>query len=193
MANQRWYIARNNEKVGPFAPMELKQLSVFGLVKPVEMLLLEGTSKWVEASSVPWLFPTVGQKKFTLKLLGQTRGPYSIEQIRAALTTKEITLDTMAQTDDTQPWSPLRQHDEFRDFVAPNVTESRAQVFMNSLDIEEASLHLAGKNGDMLAKLISNLLDKQRAHAKNPALSENIEATIRILKAKRDEITRANG
>src|SRR5258708_4110158 len=103
MAAARWFIARNNEKVGPFAPMDLKQLATFGLLKPDELMLVEGADKWVEARSIPWLFPSVGQKKYTLKLLGQSRGPYLIDQIRAALTTREITLDTLAQTDETKP------------------------------------------------------------------------------------------
>ena len=191
MAIARWFIARNKEKVGPFSPMDLKQLAGFGLLKPEEFLLMEGASKWVEANSVPWLFPAAGQKKFSLNLLGQTRGPYLVEQIRAALSTREITLDTLARAEESQPWTPLRQFDEFREFVATPLSPSRAQLYTGTLEIEEATLHLAGKSGDMLARLISTLLDMQRSYAKNPALAENIETTIRALRAKREELARA--
>ena len=85
MAAPRWFIARNKDKVGPFAPLDLKQLATFGLLKADEFVLAEGTSKWVEARSVPWLFPAAS-KKYFLNLLGQTRGPYMADQIRAALT-----------------------------------------------------------------------------------------------------------
>jgi len=191
MAAARWFIARNKEKVGPFAPLDLKQLATFGLLKPDEMLLVEGSAKWVEASTVPWLFPAAG-KKYTLNLLGQTRGPYQVDQIRAALSTREITLDTLARGDETEPWIALRQLDEFRAFVAPPLSPSRAQVYTGSLEIEEAALHMAGKSGDVLARLISNLLDMQRSYVSNPALSENIETTIKALRAKREELTRSS-
>ena len=190
MALARWFIARNKEKVGPFAPLDLKQLATFGLLKPEEFLLMEGTTKWVEARSVPWLFPAEGQKKYSLKLLGQARGPFPVDQIRAALTTREITLDTLAQTDETRPWVPLRQLEEFREFVAKPLSPSRAELFTNTLEIEEAAMHLAGKKGDVLASLISNLLDMQRSYTNNPALAENIENTIRTLRAKREELAK---
>jgi hypothetical protein len=191
MAAARWYFARDKQKIGPFAALEFKQLATFGLLKPGEFVLAEGSSKWVEASSVPWLFPMAGQKKYALKLLGQVRGPYLVDQIRAALATQEITLETLAQADDSEPWTPLRQLDEFKNFVPTPISPSRAQLYSGTLEIEEATLHLAGKSGDVLAKLISNLMDMQRTHANNPALSENIETTIKVLKAKREEIARS--
>lgn len=188
MATARWFIVRNNEKVGPFAPVELRQLANFGLLKPAESLLMEGGSKPVEASSVPWLFPPPAAKKYSLKLLGQVRGPYLLDQIRAALTAREITLDTLVQTDASRPWVRLSELDEFRRFEATPLSPSRAELFTNTLEVEEAALHLAGKGGDVLAGLISNLLDKQRAYADSPAIVENIETTIRVLKAKREEL-----
>ena len=73
MATPRWFIARNNDKVGPFSGSEIKQMATFGLLQPAEFLWADGATKWVAAASVPGLFPPVGQKKYWLNLGGQTR------------------------------------------------------------------------------------------------------------------------
>jgi len=96
MAAVHWYIARGGLKVGPFTAADLKQLATFGLLKPSEMLWTEGLSKWVAASTFPALFPAPAEKRYWLALAGKTRGPYAIDQIRAALGSRQVTLDTLA-------------------------------------------------------------------------------------------------
>jgi uncharacterized protein DUF4339 len=187
MAALRWYIARNKEKVGPFSAGDLRQLASYGLLKPGEYLWAEGAAKWVEAASVPGLFPAAGQKKYWLALAGQKRGPYFPDQIRAGLTTRQFTFDTMACAEGESKWSSLGDFQEFQGFVPAPVSPSRAQLLTGSLEMEEAEIHLAGKAGDSLAKLISTLMDLKRNYSHNPQLVESLETSIASLQARRDE------
>jgi hypothetical protein len=187
----RWYIARNKEKVGPFSAGDLRQLAGYGLLKPGEFLWTEGAAKWVEAVSVPGLFPGAGQKKYWLALAGKTRGPYFPDQIQAGLTTRQFNFETRARVDGASQWLPLGQIDEFKGFVPPPVSPSRAQLLTGSLELEEAEIHLAGKTGDPLARLISTLMDLKRNYAHNPSLVESLDATINALQTRREETASA--
>src|SRR5438270_9218201 len=173
-----WYIAREGKKVGPFTSGELRQLALLGLLQPTEMVWTEGLSKWVEASTFPALFPQGGQK-YWLHVNGQTRGPYSVEQLRAGVIAREFTLDTPACPENEKEWQPLNKRTEFRHFVPPPVTPSHARLMASTLAVEEARLHLAGKAGDVLAKLISMLMDLLKTCGSNPGLVHNLEQSIR--------------
>jgi GYF domain 2 len=54
---RRFYLARNNQKHGPYPFEQFKQLAATGLVLPTDMVLEEGQSKWQQASSVEGLWP----------------------------------------------------------------------------------------------------------------------------------------
>jgi hypothetical protein len=159
------------------------------MLKPGDDVWLEVASKWMAASSVPGLFPPAGEKKFWLAFGGQTHGPFVADQIRAGLNTHQFRLDTAACDDKARAWMPLHRHAEFKDFKLDEdpLTPSRAQLLTRSLEFEEAALHLAGKGGDVQARLISSLLDMKRNYAHNTALVENIDYTIAVLRAKREE------
>lgn len=68
-------------------------------------------------------------------------------------------------------------------------TSSHAQLGLGSghydLSEEEARLHLAGKQGDTLARLMSTLLDIKRRHQSNPSLVAMIDRSIHDLKTMR--------
>jgi len=187
MAVVQWYVARNGNKVGPFNAAELRQLAAFRLLQPAEMLWTEGLTKWVEASSLAWLFPPAGQKRYWLHIDGQTRGPYAVEQIRAALTARRITPETLACAESGKEWGPLKQTTEFSNYTPPAVTPSQAKLLAGSLEVEEAELYLAGKGGDSLARLITTLLALKKVHAGNVTLAETLQRSIEILRAKRAE------
>jgi hypothetical protein len=191
MAAARWFIARDKVKVGPFSAADLKQLASFGLVQPGDHVWLDGATKWVLASSVPGLFPGAAVKKFWLVHAGQTHGPFVPDQIRAGLNAHQFTLTTQACADSDRQWMPLGHHAEFRDFKLETValSPSYARLLVGSLEFDEATLHLAGKSGDALAKLISTLMDIKRTYAANAALVENVDATIAVLRAKREELS----
>jgi hypothetical protein len=192
MAAVHWYVARNGRKVGPFTPAELRQLATVRLLQPNEMVWTEGVTRWVEASSLPWLFPPAGQKRYWLHLAGKTRGPYAADQIRAALAAQQITVETLACPESGKDWAPLRQATEFHDYTPPAVTPSQARLLSGSLDVEEAQLHLAGKQGDLFARLISTLLDLKKTHADNASLVATLERSIEVLRAKRAEAAEAS-
>jgi len=188
MAAPRWYIARKKERVGPFAASDLKQLASCGLLKPAEYVWPEGAAKWIEAATMPGLFPPRGEKKYWLSLAGETRGPYVSEQIRVALANRQLNIHTLVRAEDGTQWQPLGDFSELRS-LASAVRPSMAQLFTSTLDIEEATLHLAGKSGDALAKLICTLIDLKRNYAHNTALVEHLDETIQILQSKRDKAT----
>jgi hypothetical protein len=185
-----WYIARNGNKVGPFSAAEMRQLATFKLLQPSEQVWTEGLSRWVDASSLAWLFPPKGERRYWLNVGGKTRGPYGTEQIRAALATRQVTLETQACQEGFKTWVPLRQAPEFRGYELPSVTPSVARLSGN-LDADEAELHLAGKSGDVLARLISTLQDLKKNYAANDALVETLDKSIEVLRARRAEKAQA--
>ncbi len=191
MTKVRWYLARDQQKVGPFSGGDLKQLAVHGLLKATEYVWAEGASKWVQANSLAGLFAKTGQKKFWLTVEGQVRGPYVVEQIQAGLNAGKCTLQTPARPEEGGAWTPLGSIAEFRDFTPVPTSPSQAKVLAGTLDIGEATLHLAGKSGDPLAKLISTLMDLKRSYADSPALVETLEKSIQVLQAKREEAVAA--
>src|SRR5262249_4550205 len=115
------------------------------------------------------------------------RGPYFPDQIRAGLTTRQFNFETKVCADGSSQWLTLAQIDEFKDFVPVPVSPSRAQLLTGSLEMEEAEIHLAGKGGDALAKLISNWRALKRNYANNPTLVESLDATIQALQSRREE------
>ncbi len=187
MTAVHWYVARGGHKVGPFTPADLQQLAKFGLLQPSEMLWREGLSKWVEASTIAALFPAPTQKRYWLALADKPRGPFGIDQIRAALASRQLTLESLVCPEHGKEWAPLAQLTEFRGLTPSAVSPSQARLLTGSLDAEEAELYLAGKSGDTLARLITVLLDSKKAHASNPALAESLEKTIEVLRSKRAE------
>jgi WD40 repeat protein/serine/threonine protein kinase/tetratricopeptide (TPR) repeat protein len=48
----RWYYARDRQKVGPVTAEELRELTCRGELKPTDMLLPEGASRWLAAAEV---------------------------------------------------------------------------------------------------------------------------------------------
>lgn len=53
----RWYYARDKQKLGPFSLVQLRQLVANGLLRRGDMVLMEGAQKWVTARSIDGLFP----------------------------------------------------------------------------------------------------------------------------------------
>src|SRR5262245_61086847 len=57
-APPRWFYIRDKHKVGPVAFSLLREVVSAGGLKPDDMLLQEGTTRWAPASSLDGLFPT---------------------------------------------------------------------------------------------------------------------------------------
>jgi hypothetical protein len=58
MATQRWYYTPNGKKkLGPFSSAQIKTLAASGKIQPDDMLLQEGSARWMAARSVKGLFP----------------------------------------------------------------------------------------------------------------------------------------
>jgi hypothetical protein len=53
-----WYLARKRQRTGPFSAEQLREIASDGRICPTDMLLKRGDTKWVAASSLPWLFPS---------------------------------------------------------------------------------------------------------------------------------------
>jgi hypothetical protein len=187
-----WFIGRNKQKFGPFSSSQLQQLAVLGLVTVQDHVLEEGAGKWVPATTVPRLFPAVtdGPKSYWLLIEGKGLGPYPAERIRVSLLRRLLAEETLACVEGGADWVPLRQVPEFRGCLTPASSSSHAQLGLGSshleLSEEEARLHLAGKQGDRIARLISTLLDMKRRYRDNPAMTPIIERSIQELKAIRE-------
>ena len=52
----QWYYARDKQKLGPFSTEQMQQLAGAGLVQPGDMVLEDGTQKWMEARSVAVIY-----------------------------------------------------------------------------------------------------------------------------------------
>jgi hypothetical protein len=55
--SERWYLAKNKQKTGPFTAAELQRLAARKELQPADMLWQQGTALWAPANSLPWLFP----------------------------------------------------------------------------------------------------------------------------------------
>src|SRR5256885_6360513 len=114
-----------------------------------------------------------------------------MEQVGAGLIAGEFTREARACPENEKEGRPLNRRTEFRHFVPPPVTPSHARLLAGTLDVEEARIHLAGKAGDVLAKLISMLMDLLKTCSGNPGLVDKLEQSIRVLQARREELARA--
>src|SRR2546427_317225 len=54
-----WYYTHDRQKYGPLTLMELRRLAAAGLLRRTDMVLQDGTSKWIAADTVPSLFADV--------------------------------------------------------------------------------------------------------------------------------------
>jgi hypothetical protein len=192
-----WFFTRGKQKLGPFTWAQLRQLATFGLLQRTDHVLEEGTPKWREAGSVEGLFPRERiAKEYRLALGGRNLGPYTGDQIRNFLMSGGLPAETPARATDMNQWVPLKQLPEFAGFVPPT-TSSQAVLVMEKdrgeITREEAELHLAGKQGDMIARLISRLMDLRRKFANNTSLEQSLERNIKELLELRKQQPPANG
>lgn len=51
-----WYYAKNGQQRGPVSPSQLKQLAATGELLATDMVIKEGGTSWVAASTIPGLF-----------------------------------------------------------------------------------------------------------------------------------------
>ena len=54
---QRWYVARNGQKDGPYSDSELKAMAAKGTLTAVDLIWREDVPSWVEAGRIRGLFP----------------------------------------------------------------------------------------------------------------------------------------
>lgn len=58
LPDPRWFYIRERKKIGPVAFSALQQTAATGVIGHADMVLREGTAKWVEAGNVEGLFPS---------------------------------------------------------------------------------------------------------------------------------------
>jgi len=193
-----WYVARDRRKLGPFSAEQIRHLALLGLVKPADHVLQEGAGKWVPAGSVGGLVPAAEtSRQFFLLVEGKGLGPYPAERIRASLMSRRLPPETPACAEGSTTWTPLAQLADFRDCLPAAPASSHAQLGPGSsflhLSEEEARIHLAGKQGDQIARLISTLFDLRRRCKDSPATVELIDRNIHDLKDIRERAISAVG
>jgi hypothetical protein len=186
-----WFIARNKQKFGPFSTGQLQQLAVLGVVQPTDYVLPEGATKWVAATTVDGAFGgKQGRSQYWLSVGGKPHGPHSVQHIQAGLLRRQLGAGTLACPVGETRWGPLAQFTEFRAFLPCESRDSHAHLGVGSSRLnvteEEAELHLAGKQGDPIARLISTLFDLRRRYADNPTMVQSIDKNIHDLKAFRN-------
>ena len=57
MSSDSWFIARDKKKLGPFTTVQMKQMAQAGQLLPIDMVIKDGTTKWMPASQVQEFFP----------------------------------------------------------------------------------------------------------------------------------------
>jgi hypothetical protein len=187
---KNWFIARNKQKFGPFSTDQLRQLTVLGVVQRTDYVLPEGGTKWVAVTTVEGTFGHKrGHEQYWLSVGGKPHGPHSLQYIQAGLLRRHLGAGTLACPVGETRWGPLAQYTEFRAFLPCESRDSQAHLGVGSSRLnvteEEAELHLAGKQGDLLARLLSTLFDLRRRYADNPTMVQSIDKNIHDLKAIR--------
>ena len=56
MNETRWWVARNKQKTGPYSWSHMRQMADSGNLRPTDMVLQEGSGRWLAADAVPSLF-----------------------------------------------------------------------------------------------------------------------------------------
>lgn len=185
-----WYFARHKQRLGPFSWNQLRQLAAFGLLHQADHVWQEGTPKWHQASAVEGLFPRqTSLKQYRVSVAGQAYGPYSSDQVRIYLLAGRLPATTLAHTPGMVQWLPLTDIAEFSPYV-PRPPDSKAVLMLNeSWDMtrEEAELHLAGKGGDAIARLVSKLMDLKRRFPDHATLQESLDTNIQYLLELREQ------
>lgn len=184
MATQ-WYLGRDRQKVGPFTIEEIKQLASLGIIRQTEFILSEGSRTWVAASSIFGLFPEDERKRYWLSFGGQVLGPFDGATIRDAVLHGRVPSNAHVCPEGTQQWVPLEKQQKFQEAV--KTTRDSGVVCTATLSKEEAALHLAGKSGDSIAKLVSTLMDLKRRNTQNATLAGVIDNNIRALLSLREK------
>lgn len=54
----RWFIARNKQKLGPYLTQDMKAMASAGQLLPSDIVLQDGSTHWMTASQVQQFFPT---------------------------------------------------------------------------------------------------------------------------------------
>jgi hypothetical protein len=185
-----WYFARLKQKLGPFSWKQLRQLAAFGLLQRSDYVLQEGAAKWLEAGTIDGLFPReTTLKEYRLSVSGQSYGPYRADQVRIFLLAGRLPGTTLAHAPGMAKWQPVTEIDDFAGY-APRSPESRAVLVAEQshvLSQQEAELHLAGKSGDAIARLVSRLLDLKRRFVNNTTLQHSLDQNIEQLLALREQ------
>ena len=187
-----WYVGRNKRKLGPFSFTQLQQLAALGMIEPTEHVLQEGADRWAVASSVAGLFATAdGPQQYWLFLGGKGQGPYPADRIQVDLMRRQLPPETLACAVGGKEWVALGQLEEFRACVPSAPRSSHAQLGPDSsrvdLSEEESRLYLAGKQGDLIARLICSLLDMKRKYHDDPSLVALLDRNIHDLKVIRGQ------
>jgi hypothetical protein len=185
-----WYFARLKQKLGPFSWNQLRQLAAFGLLQRSDYVLQEGAAKWCEAGTIEGLFPRqTSLKEYRLAVGGRCYGPYRADQVRVFLLAGRLPGTTLAHAPGMAKWLPVTEIEDFAGY-APRSPESKAVLVAEQSQVlshQEAELHLAGKSGDAIARLISRLMDLKRRFADNPTLQQSLDKNIEQLLALREQ------
>jgi hypothetical protein len=185
-----WYFARHKQKLGPFSWNQLRQLAAFGLLQRSDHVLQEGTPKWREAGAVADLFPRqTSLKEYRLSISGKPYGPYTSDQVRIFLLAGRLPATTLAHTGGMAQWLPLGEIPDFAGY-APRPADSKAVLVVDrteAMSKAEAELHLAGKSGDNIARLVSQLLDLKRRFTGNTTMLHSLDQNIQHLLALREQ------
>jgi uncharacterized protein DUF4339 len=184
-----WFFGRGGQKIGPFTAHQMQQLAALGMVKPEDHLLEDGATKWVGATTLTWLSFSRGNQQYFLNVSGKAYGPYTSQQVRAALLSGRLPPETPACPQGAKQWLPLQQMTEFRSSVPTAVKESEvpSRIGGPTMTREEAELYLAGKRGDALARLVALLQDIRKRFMNNPSIQEVIGRNIRDLLELREK------
>ena len=54
MNSDKWYIAKEKKRVGPYTYSQIIRMAAFGDVVPSDMVFKEGALKWMPARNIPW-------------------------------------------------------------------------------------------------------------------------------------------
>lgn len=60
MSADKWFIARDKKKLGPYTTVQMKQMAQAGQLLPIDMVIEDGTTMWMPASQAKEFFPAVG-------------------------------------------------------------------------------------------------------------------------------------
>lgn len=115
----KYFLFKNDYHSGPFERERIREMLIESIVNENDIVCAEGDEEWVPISQLlkteqnnplfkPELTPTPSCDIFYILVENETKGPYTLNQIKTMWNNGSVTVRTMFLAESSAEWIPLR-------------------------------------------------------------------------------------